>query len=317
MSRQLTSLKSIFVLTLATSTALLAGCAATPQSGSTTPSEVTVQGVKISPDSSITELLPEKYKKDGLRAVTAAPFPPWEMFDENQNLYGLDIDLGNALAAKLGTSITFTSIDYNGVIPAIQADKFDAVFAGMGDTVEREKVLNFVIHSTQGYVLIVPKGNPNNISGIDGLCGSALAIEKGTQPPDYFDVLQQNCKSAGEEGVKVSQLPKSSDGLLAMKSGNADALYVGISTAVDLVESVDGGTALEIIAPEGKPFGWDPQNVGIGLPKTDPELLDAVKAAMVALQEDGTLEKLFDVYGLGDFAAKEILVNTPLSEPLG
>lgn len=315
MSGQFAIIKPVFALSVAVSLVLLTGCASGPSGGPSKPSKVIVQGVEVTTDSSIAKLLPEKYK-EGIRAVTAAPFPPFEMFDENQNLYGLDIDLGNALAAKLGTSIQFTSIDYNGIIPAIQANTYDAVFAGMGDTVEREEVLNFVIHSTQGYVLIVRKGNPNNITGINELCGHTLAIEKGTQTDDYFDVLQENCKIAGEQGIRVNQLPKSSDGLLAMKSGNADALYLGISTAVEIVKTADEGTSLEIVAPEGKPFGWDPQNVGIGLPKSDPELLIAMEAGMIALQKDGTLKKLFDAYGLGDVAAEKILVNTPLNEPL-
>ena len=282
---------------------------------SAAPVAIDVAGISVTPDPAIAALTPEAIK-DGIRAVTSAPYPPFESFDENQNLIGLDIDLGNALAVKLGVPITWESIDYNGVIPAVQAGKYDLVLAAMGDNVDREKVLDFVNYSTQGYVLIVKKGNPDGITGITDMCGRKLAVEAGNHNKTYFDAIQGECKNLGKSPMEVIELPKAADAVLAVKSGNADAQYLGISTAIDLVKTVDDGTALETVAPEGKKYGWDPQNVGIGLPKGVAGMTDAVLAALNSLADDGTLAAIFEKYGVIDMMIATPVVNMPLSEPL-
>jgi len=284
-------------------------------SASAAPVAVDVAGISVTPDPAIAALVPEAIK-DGMRAVTSAPYPPFESFDENQNLIGLDIDLGNALAVKLGVPITWESIDYNGIIPAVQAGKYDLVLAAMGDNADREKVLDFVNYSTQGYVLIVKKGNPDGIVGITNMCGRKLAVEAGNHNKSYFDAIQVECKNQGKEPMQVIELPKAADAVLAVKSGNADAQYLGISTALDLVTTVDDGTSLETVAPEGKKYGWDPQNVGIGLPKGVEGLTDALLAALNSLAADGTLAAIFAKYGVSDIMIDTPVVNMPLSEPL-
>ncbi len=288
---------------------------AAASAASAAPAAVDVAGIAVTPDAAIAALAPESIQ-DGIRAVTSAPYPPFEAFDEDQNLIGLDIDLGNALAVKLGVPISWESIDYNGVIPAVQAGKYDLVLAAMGDSADREKVLDFVNYSTQGYVLIVKKGNPEGITGITDMCGRKLAVEAGNHNKDYFNAVQAACKKDGKEPMQVTELPKAADAVLAVKSGNADAQYLGISTALDLVKTVDNGSALETVAPAGKKYGWDPQNVGIGLPKNAAGMTDAVLAALQALAADGTLKAIFDKYGVVDMMIEEPVVNKPLSEPL-
>lgn len=303
--------------TTGTEASSAAASAPAPAASSAAPAveAVDVAGIAVTPDPAVAALLPADLA-DGIRAVTSAPYPPFEMFDDNQNLIGLDIDLGNALAVKLGAPITWESIDYNGVIPAVQAGKYDMVLAAMGDSPDREKVLDFVNYSTQGYVLIVPKGNPEGVMGITDMCGRKLAVEAGNHNKDYFNAVQAKCKADGKEPMTVTELPKAADALLAVKSGNADAQYLGISTALDLVKTVDGGNAFETVAPEGRKYGWDPQNVGVGLPKSVAGMTDAVLAALTALQADGTLAAIFDKYGVADMMIPTPVVNTPLSEPL-
>jgi len=284
-------------------------------SQSAAPVAVDVGGISVTPDPAIAALTPEAIK-DGIRGVTSAPYPPFESFDENQNLIGLDIDLGNALAVKLGVPITWESIDYNGVIPGVQAGKYDLVLAAMGDSADREKVLDFVNYSTQGYVLIVKKGNPDGITGITDMCGRKLAVEAGNHNKTYFDAIQGECKNQSKSPMEVVELPKAADAVLAVKSGNADAQYLGISTAIDLVKTVDDGASLETVAPEGKKYGWDPQNVGIGLPKGVEGLTDALLAALNSLADDGTLAAIFEKYGVIDMMIETPVVNMPLSEPL-
>ena len=274
----------------------------------------TINGFTVTSDADVAATLPDQYA-EGIRIVTSAPYPPFEVFDKNQKLQGLDIDLGNMIAAKLGTTAEWESIDYNGVIPALQAGKYDMVLASIGDTPEREVALDFVNYSKQGQVLLVKKGNPDGVVGLESLCDKTLAVEAGNVTEGYFDEVQARCASEGKADMQLKELPKTSDALLAVKSGVADAQYIGVATAADLMTTSEGAD-YEIVTPAEKPFGYLPRFVGAGIPKNSPELRDAVKAALDSLLADGTIEKLYTKYGQEQILIDEIVINTVEDEPL-
>lgn len=313
-SAQTVVLALVTSLTLAACGSSSGGGTAVAKSGSSAAASKTVNGFEIRTDPTAAAKLPEQYRKS-IRIVTSAPYPPFEVFDVNQKLTGLDIDLGDMIAAKLGTKSQWESIDYNGVIPALQAGKYDMVLASIGDTREREKALDFVNYSKQGQVLLVPRGNPQRITGLASLCDKTLAVEAGNVTTTYFDELQARCASEGKGKMRLKELPKTSDALLAVKSGGADAQYIGVATAADL-KTKSEGSGYDIITPEGKPFGYLPRYVGAGIPKNAPQLRDAVKAALESLLADGTIEKLYKKYGQQQILIDKINTNTVEDEPL-
>lgn len=305
------------VITAVFAATVLTACGSsseTSKSSETPPATTVINGFTISKDDAAAAILPERYRA-GLRLVTSAPYPPFEVFDANQQLAGLDIDLGSMIAAKLGVTSTWESIDYNGVIPALQAGKYDMVLASIGDTREREKALDFVNYSKQGQVLLVPKGNPGQVTGLVSLCGKTLSVEAGNITPGYFDELQQKCASDGKQPMQLKELPKTSDALLAVKSGGADAQYIGVATAADLLTTAEAAN-VDIVTPADKPFGYLPRFVGVGIPKTTPDLRDAVKAALESLLADGTIKELYTKYGQQQILIPEINVNTVEEPPL-
>jgi polar amino acid transport system substrate-binding protein len=283
-------------------------------SGGAAAASTEINGITVNREADAAAKLPDQYKKS-IRIVTSAPYAPFETFDDNQKLVGLDIDLGNAIAATLGTRAEWTSIDYNGVIPALQAGKYDMVLASIGDTPEREKVLDFVNYSKQGQVLLVPKGNPAKITGLQDLCGTTMAVESGNVTEGYFKELDDYCTQQGKGVMAVKELPKTSDALLSLKSGQAASVYIGVATAADLMTRPDGAD-YEVVTPANKPFGYLPRWVGAGIPKNSPELRDAVEAALKTLLADGTLQKLYDKYGQGQILIDDIVVNKIVEEKL-
>jgi len=285
----------------------------TSSSASTAPT-VTVNGVEVKQDAAAAAMLPAQYKSS-IRIVTSAPYAPFETFDANQKLTGLDIDTGNAIAAVLGTTADWTSIDYNGVIPALQAGKYDMVLASIGDTPEREKVLDFVNYSKQGQILMVPAGNPNKITGLKDMCGQVMSVESGNINAGYFDSLDSYCTSQGKAKITLKELPKTSDALLAMKAGQAAAVYIGVATAADL-KSKPEGAGYDIVTPTDKPFGYLPRWVGAGIPKNSTQLRDAVAAALKVLIADGTMNKLYAKYGQERILTGQVDINKIVEEPL-
>ncbi len=270
-------------------------------------STTVVNGVHVAYNPAAAKLVPASIKANGLKIVTSAPYPPFEVFNSKNQLTGLDIDTGRAIAAALGVKVTFTSIDFNGVIPALQAGQYDMLLADTGDNAARAKALNFVEYALQGEVLVVPKGNPKHITSLKSMCGLTLSVEAGDAPAGFFTPVTKYCASVHKANMTVKTLPTTADALLALKSGSVDAQFVGVATAPSLVKSLDGQA--QVVNIPGKTGGYAALYVGAGLPKKSTQLLKAVNAALVGLLQQGTLKALFTKYGIQSTLISKILVN--------
>jgi polar amino acid transport system substrate-binding protein len=267
---------------------------------------VKVNGVSVSVISAAAKLLPASFKKLGIKIVTSAPYPPFEEFAKGNVLSGLDIDTGKALAAALGVTVHFSSIDFSGVIPSLQAHKYDALLADTGDTQQRAAALDFVEYSLQGEVLVVAKGNPHHITGLKSMCGLTLSIEAANAPSGYFDTVNTYCKSKGKQPMSLKLLPTTADALLALTSGTAQAQFVGVGAAPALVAQTKSKT--QAINPPGFIGGYGALYVGVGLPKSSP-LKAAIIAAMKGLMANGVLKALSTKYGLQSTLIPQIKVD--------
>src|SRR5689334_12964099 len=118
----------------ATALATLSACGNGDDSAPATAGSVSVAGVKIKKDQALHDALPGTIKKAGtVRVATDVPYPPFEMFvkEGDKELTGLDYDLGQALGGKLGVRFVFTPQKFDGIVPAIQAGKFDAAMSAI------------------------------------------------------------------------------------------------------------------------------------------------------------------------------------------
>lgn len=167
------------VLMGAATALVLSGCSG-GGSGSATSTDAS-SSTSVHVDAAAAALLPAKYKESGgINVAADMPNPPMEMLDENQNPTGFDYDLAQALGGKLGVKFTFVQQTFDTAVPSLQAGKHDIIMAGMNDTVEREKVLDFVDYFHAGFVIVVQKGNPEKITRILDLCGKNVAVQKAT-----------------------------------------------------------------------------------------------------------------------------------------
>ena len=306
MTKRFSSSKRLLVVVVAMST-LAAVCGGSSWATTKHPAtKVTVvNGVPVSVNAAAAKLVPSAYRSL-ISIVTSAPFPPFEQFGPNEKLEGLDIDTGNALAAVLGTKAQFSSIDFNGVIPALQAGKYNLLLADTGDDAERAGALNFVEYSLQGEVLVVPAANPHHITSFKSMCGLTLSVESGDNPTSFFNPIQSYCASVHRSPVTIKSLPTTADALLALMSGSAQAQFVGVGAAPSLAKDVNG--KVKIVNVPRMTGGYNALYVGVGLPKSSP-LLSAVKAGMKVLLADGVLRKLFTKYGLQATLLPSVKVN--------
>lgn len=279
-------------------------------SASPSASGTEIAGVVVTADSAIHDMLPDTMKSSGVvRMICDTPFPPWQMYEVigTNKFTGAEIEMGNALAAKMGVQFQWQNTIFDSIIPALQADKADAAMATMWDKLERQKVLDFVDWAQDGGALVVKKGNPTGVTGLDDLSGRKVAVQRGTAYVVMLAEQQKKLVEAGKPQMQILEFPKDAETLLALKSGKAEVLLT-MAVHAAYVASTPEGADLELVADPAAPY--EPALVGVCIAKKNSQLRDAIKAAFDAFMADGTYGAILDKYNVrAVLAVDEVKIN--------
>ena len=121
-------------------------------------------------------------------------YAPIEFFEEGtENAMGLDVDLANAIAEELGVDVEFINTGFDGIISALQAERFDVIMSAMTVTEERQAEIDFVPYITAGTGILVQAGNPENIQTMEDLCGTTVAVQVGTIQVNQLEDQNELC----------------------------------------------------------------------------------------------------------------------------
>jgi polar amino acid transport system substrate-binding protein len=276
--------------------ALAAGC------GTTTESDKTATVSEQKQDSSIT--VPADLKAAGvLKIGTDASYPPFESIgDDNKTVVGLDADLAKGIAETLGVKVKMIPTAWDGIIPALKAQRFDLIMSAMDDTPEREKQVDYVNYmKVPAFGMLVPKGNPQGLKTFADLCGKAVSVQKGTTQADAVDAANKDC---GAKPMKVRTFPTEADAQLQVRTGRAIADVTDQVVAVYVASSKGGGKLDAVPIP-----GQAPSIKGIAVRKDATELRDAVKAALAKLHDAGAYQDVLKQWGFPNGAIDEFTIN--------
>ncbi len=242
-------------------------------------------------------------KPGTLTFLTDTNFPPQESIDPVTNkAVGFDIDIANAIAAKMGLTATIQTVDFPNVIPDLLARKGDAIISGLTITPERQKRVAFVGYFQAGQSILVRKGNPLGIKGLSDLCGRKVGVQVTTTEQDTLSATNNGaCKT---NKINVQTFPSDADAVLKLKLGIVDAVLDDSPVTADYVKK-DSNT-FEVATP---PLLAAPQ--GIAVDPKNAELLKAIQQAMLQIYEDGTYRKILIQWNLldGEIPAAQIIVN--------
>jgi polar amino acid transport system substrate-binding protein len=220
----------------------------------------------------------------------AATFAPFE-YSQDGKLTGFDIELGAAVAAKMGLVPKPMTIDFAGLIPALLGSRIDIINSGMYINEKRSEVVDFVPYLKIGNQIVVKKGNPEHIGSRADLCGKRIAVTLGGIEETYARQDAQKCKDAGKPDVTILTLPTAQDSALSLRQGRADALFDATPGAVKLTEELP-----DIYQIAGDSFE-NGTRIGIAVRKGDKTMQDAVAKAVQAVVAEGTYAKLMAKYG--------------------
>ncbi|SCK08766.1 ABC transporter substrate-binding protein [Streptomyces sp. WMMB 322] len=277
-----------------------------------TPATATIAGVKVKKDPELHEALPEQIKASGtVRVATDVPYPPFVMFEKEGStaITGLDYELGQAVGTKLGVKFDFKPQKFDGIVPAIQAGKFDVAISAITDDKERQAVLDFVDYSVSGSGIMVADGNPEKIATLDDLCGEGVAVQAATNQLDLLKSHQRKCRAAGKKKIDIQPFPKDSDAQLALRAGKVVADVLTKPAAGWTAKTADQGNAFDLVEDPSAKGGYGASPNGIAVSKQLRELTEAVRKAVQALMDDGTLKKICAKYGAESIALEKATVN--------
>jgi polar amino acid transport system substrate-binding protein len=282
----------------------VSACAAPEEDGGATGPTKATAGA-LSKDDAAAAKLPSDITSAGkVRVASGVSFPPMEFFDsDNKTVLGFDADLGKALGQVLGVQFEFQNVNFDGIIGGLEAGRYDLGLTSMIDKKSRQAKVDFVDYLKSGVAIMVLAGNPTGIKEPLDLCGRKVAVEKGAVGDLTIDDLSKQCAAEGKPAVDRQAFPDQASAVQAVQSKRADALLALDLTLAYTVKQAGAGT-FEIT---GEPFQTAP--IGIAIPKSTPELRDAVQAALKKVIEGGVYDQLLATWGLEKQALKDASIN--------
>jgi len=248
-------------------------------------------------------LLPAPIKDKGtLTVATGEGYPPFEFYAaDGTTLQGVDPQVITAVAESLGLKADLKVLKFDGVIPGLQAGRYDVAAIAMGITPARNKVVDFVSYFQGGTSIMMPTGNPKGLT-LDTMCGYTIAVQKGTiYATDYMPAFDKKCTDGGQPAITIQTYPDQPSAALAVSSSRADATMDDFGPLAYVAQQSNG--KFEVLDAN-----YSPAPYGLAVPKGS-ELAPAVEKALEALVADGTYGKVLDQWGVSAGALEDPAVS--------
>ena len=220
-----------------------------------------------------------------LHMSTNAAFPPYEMIADDGTFEGIDVEVAQAIADKLGLELVVDDMDFDSALMAAQTGKSDIVMAGVTVNEERLQVMDFSeSYATGVQVVIVKEDSP--IQTLDDLNNAEMI---GCQAATTGYIYASDTPEKGGYGEEhVTAYENGALAVMALMNGQIDAVIIDNEPAKSFVAANEGLKILDT--------PWVEEEYAIGFAKGNTALLDAVNAAMAELKADGTFQAIVDKY---------------------
>ncbi|MET1079633.1 MAG: ABC transporter substrate-binding protein [Pseudomonas sp.] len=220
---------------------------------------------------------------DKLKIGTEGAYPPFNLIDSSGQVGGFDVEIAQALCAKMKAECEVVTSDWDGIIPALNAKKFDFLAASMSITEERKAAVDFTdAYYTNKLQFIAPKANELKVDKA-GLKGKVIGAQRATIAGTW---LEDNM--AGVVDIKLYDTQENA--YLDLASGRLDGVLADKFVNWEWLKS-ETGKAFEF---KGEPV-FDNDKIGIAVRKGDP-LREKLNTALKDIVADGTYKKINDKY---------------------
>ena len=215
---------------------------------------------------------------------------PFEFKDKDGKLTGFDIDLGNAICAHLKVKCSWVESDFDGLIPALKAKKFDVINASMSVTEKRQKEIDFSNRITRVPSRMIAKESAKLQATAESLRGKRVGVQQASTHESY---AKQKWAAAGVEIVSYAK----NDQIYAdLQAGRLDAgVMDSVEASLGFLKTANGKGFNYAGSPliDAKIFG---NGTGFGLRREDAELKAMLNGALADLKANGTYRKIMGKY---------------------
>lgn len=250
--------------------------------------------------------LPASIRNAGvLRVGTEVPFVPMEMYGADGKTYqGIDLDLITAVASQLGLKVQIANGSFDGLIPSLNANRYDVLASSFGDFIERQKVVDLVDMLHGGVSGIVKSGDVGKYTDSASLCGASVGVETGSATVAVAQALSAQCRQQGKSAIDQRVFPSDSGAIVALQSGRVGVVLDDRVVAQHLAASQASTYGL-VLPTLGTPFLY-----AFVVSKQNPQLSAAIAGAVNQLIANGTYAKICSKYGItGDALVDKATVN--------
>jgi polar amino acid transport system substrate-binding protein len=249
-------------------------------------------------------LVPDAIKSDGKIVVGVdSTYAPNEFLDKDgKTIIGMDVDVFNAVAAKLGLTAQYVTAPFDAIIPGISSGKYEVGVSSFTINPKRKQAANMISYFQAGTQWATKKGNPSGISP-DDACGKKVAVQKGTvQDTDDLAARSKKCTDAGKKAISVDRYDGQDEATAAVVSGKDLAVLADSPIVAYAVSKTDGKLELLGEIYDSAPYGYV-------VKKDQADFAQALADALKAVIADGSYKTALSKWGVEAGAITDPAVN--------
>ncbi|PMR74711.1 transporter substrate-binding domain-containing protein [Billgrantia endophytica] len=219
--------------------------------------------------------------RPSVNVVTDPSFVPFEMMDpDTGEMIGFDMDIINEVAERAGFEVDLTTMEFAGIIPAVQTGSQEIAIAGVTITEERAQIVDFSDPYYDSGLQIIVRADNDSVETIEDLEGLSIATRIGSTS---YDFLQETLGDSAD----ITPYPGNSDMYMALLGRNVDAAFYDAPN-VSYFSQTRGEGRTKVVGPL-----YEGQQYGIVFHKGS-EWVEPVNEALAEMQEDGTYDEIYE-----------------------
>jgi lysine-arginine-ornithine-binding protein len=223
-----------------------------------------------------------------LRIGVEGAYPPYSWKEPDGSIVGFDIDIAFALCAEMGRECELVEQDWDGMIPALIAGRFDAIVASMSITEERKQQVDFSIKYYNTPHIFVAPADTELEATPEGLAGARVGVQRATIQQCYMEQYFPD--------AELVLYPTQEEVYQDLAAGRLDAQLSDIISANDGFLETEAGEGFAKLGEEQSDTACMGEGAGVAVRKGEDELRDAFSAAILAIRENGVYAEINDKY---------------------
>jgi len=224
-----------------------------------------------------------------LRIGTEGAYPPFNYFTADGKLAGFDIEIGHALCEKLKANCTFVAQDWDGIIPALLAGKYDVIIASMFITEKRKEMVDFTTpYQKSAMTFVTPKDSKLTDFSPEAMAGKAIGAQGSTTQADFLTAMYPDSD--------VRLYPTQDAVNLDLVSGRLDAQVGDMIPMLDWTQKSEDGSCCQLAGQPITDTKFVGEGVGMALRQDDDALREKLNKALSEIVADGTYKTINDKY---------------------